>query len=273
MGVAAAIDCLRGVDRAAVDAVLFASTSYPFKEKQGAAIVAKALDLRRDVYTADVGDSLRAGTNALRTAVDTVKAGSATRVLVVVGDDAHGGAAHARSRPTSATAQPRFSSATTEVAASFDGEPRRRPTRSSTCGAPRAIPSCTPGRTASSSTTATAPACARRSSQGLLAEDGPRAEGHRPARALRPRRAEPRDGSSASSGFDAGAGRRTRSSARSATRVPPRRRSSSPRRSRARRRASGSCVVGYGDGADAFVARDDAESSSGSRGAAASPGI
>jgi 3-hydroxy-3-methylglutaryl CoA synthase len=86
MAVAAATDCLRGIDRASVDAVLFASTSYAFKEKQGAAIVAKALDLRRDVATADLGDSLRAGTNALRAAADSVKAGSAKRVLVVVGD-------------------------------------------------------------------------------------------------------------------------------------------------------------------------------------------
>jgi len=86
MGVAAAIDCLRGVDRDGVDAVVFASTSYPFKEKQGAAIIAKALDLRRDVYTSDVGDTLRAGTNALRAAADAVKAGSARRVLVVASD-------------------------------------------------------------------------------------------------------------------------------------------------------------------------------------------
>jgi len=86
MAIAAAIDCLRGLDRASVDGVIFASTSYAFKEKQGAAIVAKALDLRRDVQTADLGDSLRAGTTALRTAVDTVKAGSARRVLVVAGE-------------------------------------------------------------------------------------------------------------------------------------------------------------------------------------------
>src|SRR5881409_510684 len=86
MAVAAAIDCLRGIDRAAVDGVLFASTSYPFKEKQAAAIVARALDLRRDVTTADLGDSLRAGTTALRTAIDAVKAGSARRVLVVAGE-------------------------------------------------------------------------------------------------------------------------------------------------------------------------------------------
>src|SRR5581483_12029957 len=86
MAVAAATDCLRGIDRATVDGVLFASTSYAFKEKQGAAVVAKALDLRRDVATADLGDSLRAGTSALRAAVDSVRAGSAKRVLVVVGD-------------------------------------------------------------------------------------------------------------------------------------------------------------------------------------------
>src|SRR5258705_1821565 len=86
MVVAAAIDCVKGVDRDTIDAVLFASTTYPFKEKQGAALVAKALDLRRDAYTADMGDSLRAGTNALRAGLDAIKAGSATRVLVVVSD-------------------------------------------------------------------------------------------------------------------------------------------------------------------------------------------
>lgn len=86
LAVAAGIDCLAGIDRDTIDGVLFASTSYAFKEKQGAAIVAKALDLRRDVLTADIGDSLRAGTNALRAAIDSVKAGSAKRVLVVIGD-------------------------------------------------------------------------------------------------------------------------------------------------------------------------------------------
>lgn len=86
MAVAAAIDCIKGVDRTTIDGVVFASTSYAFKEKQGAAIIAKALDLRRDVQTADLGDTLRAGTNALRAALDTIKAGSAKRVLVCVGE-------------------------------------------------------------------------------------------------------------------------------------------------------------------------------------------
>jgi 3-hydroxy-3-methylglutaryl CoA synthase len=86
MAVAAATDCLKGIDRRSVDAVIFASTSYPFKEKLGAAIIARALDLRRDVATADVGSTLRAGTNALRAGVDAIKAGSAKRVLVVASD-------------------------------------------------------------------------------------------------------------------------------------------------------------------------------------------
>jgi hydroxymethylglutaryl-CoA synthase len=86
MAVGAAIACLQGIDRSTIDGVLFASTSYAFKEKQAAAIIAKALDLRRDVQTADLGDSLRAGIHALRAAADSIKAGSAKRVLVVVGD-------------------------------------------------------------------------------------------------------------------------------------------------------------------------------------------
>ncbi len=86
MAVAAATDCLAGIDRETVDGVLFASTSYPFREKQAASIVAKALDLRRDVRTADLGDSLRAGTAAFRSAADAVAAGSAQNVLVVASD-------------------------------------------------------------------------------------------------------------------------------------------------------------------------------------------
>ena len=86
MAVAAAVNCLRGFDRSSVDALLFASTSYAFKEKQAAALIAKALDLRRDVRTTDVSGSLRAGTDALHAAFDAVAAGSAKRVLVVASD-------------------------------------------------------------------------------------------------------------------------------------------------------------------------------------------
>jgi len=86
MAVAASIDCLRGLDRSMVDAVFFASTTSPFKEKGVASMIAAALDLRRDVMTADFGGTLRAGTTALKMALDAVKAGSARNVLVVSSD-------------------------------------------------------------------------------------------------------------------------------------------------------------------------------------------
>jgi 3-hydroxy-3-methylglutaryl CoA synthase/uncharacterized OB-fold protein len=86
MAATAAVNCLRGFERDSVDALFFASTSYPFREKQGAAFLARALDLRRDVRTADLSGSLRAGLDALRAAADAVAAGSARRVLVVASD-------------------------------------------------------------------------------------------------------------------------------------------------------------------------------------------
>jgi uncharacterized OB-fold protein/3-oxoacyl-[acyl-carrier-protein] synthase III len=65
---------------------LFASTSYPLAEKQGAATIAKALDLRRDVHTADLSGSLRCGTAALEHAIHAVAAGSVRNALVVASD-------------------------------------------------------------------------------------------------------------------------------------------------------------------------------------------
>lgn len=86
MAVAAGMDCLRGIDRASIGGILFASTSYSYKEKQAASLVAKALDLPREIMAADLGGSLRAGTAALRAAADAVAAKSAGNVLVVTSD-------------------------------------------------------------------------------------------------------------------------------------------------------------------------------------------
>ena len=58
----------------------------PYKEKQSASIVAAALDLREDIFTADVTDCLRSGTSALKIALDTVKSGSVRRALVIASD-------------------------------------------------------------------------------------------------------------------------------------------------------------------------------------------
>lgn len=86
MAVAAGMDCISGGDREAVDGLVLATTTSPYIEKQGAALVAAAVDLRRDIVTNDVSNSLRAGTQALRSALDAVKAGSAKQVMVTVSD-------------------------------------------------------------------------------------------------------------------------------------------------------------------------------------------
>jgi hydroxymethylglutaryl-CoA synthase len=86
LAVAAAQNCLQGFDRSRVDAVIFATTTYAFAEKQGAAIIAKALNLKGDVRTADISHSTRSGSIALQSAIDAVKAGSAARVLVIAAD-------------------------------------------------------------------------------------------------------------------------------------------------------------------------------------------
>lgn len=85
-GATAAIHCLRGFDRSQIDLLIFASTTLPFQEKQAAALVARVLDLGRDVHTADHTGSTRAGTSALRTAFDAIKAGSARCALVIASD-------------------------------------------------------------------------------------------------------------------------------------------------------------------------------------------
>jgi hydroxymethylglutaryl-CoA synthase len=86
MAFAAAVDCATGIDRQEIDGLFFASTSSPYKEKQASTTIAGAMALRRDILTADFGGSLRAGTIALRAALDAVRAGSAKNVLVTASD-------------------------------------------------------------------------------------------------------------------------------------------------------------------------------------------
>ena len=90
MAVAAGADCLTGRDRSAIDGIIFASTTPPYAEKQCAAIVAAALDLRQDIFGVDVSNVLRAGTNAVQAGLDAVAAGRASEVLVVVADSRQG---------------------------------------------------------------------------------------------------------------------------------------------------------------------------------------
>lgn len=86
MGVAAGLDCLKGVDRSTIDGLIFATTTAPYGEKQSAATIATALDLRGDISTTDLTDVLRAGASALRVALDSVSSGSARNILVIASD-------------------------------------------------------------------------------------------------------------------------------------------------------------------------------------------
>jgi hydroxymethylglutaryl-CoA synthase len=90
MAVAAALDCLKGsVEQP--QGLFLATTTNAYREKQGAAVVASALDLNRESLTADFTNSLRAGTIAMRSAVDAVRSGSAASVLITASDSRLGG--------------------------------------------------------------------------------------------------------------------------------------------------------------------------------------
>jgi hydroxymethylglutaryl-CoA synthase len=90
MAVAAAMDCLNGSEEQP-QGLNFATTTSPYREKQGAAVIASAIDLNRECLTADFANSLRAGTIALRSAVDAVQSGSATSVMIAASDCRLGG--------------------------------------------------------------------------------------------------------------------------------------------------------------------------------------
>ncbi len=86
MGVEAVLDCLRGMNREEIDGLYFATDSPPYVEKQSASIIRAAADLRQDILTFDVAHSLRGAGSALRAAMDSVKAGSAKRVVVATAE-------------------------------------------------------------------------------------------------------------------------------------------------------------------------------------------
>lgn len=86
MAVAACRDCIKDIDPKTIDSLYFASTTFPYREKQSAAIVSTAIDLGRDAFTADFSNSLRCGTSAVKAALDAVKAKSIRSALVCAAD-------------------------------------------------------------------------------------------------------------------------------------------------------------------------------------------
>jgi len=78
MAVSATLDCTSGYDTKKIDAVYFASTTAPYDEKQCAAVLAGALDMRKDVYSSDFAGTLRVGSSAILAAADAAANGKET---------------------------------------------------------------------------------------------------------------------------------------------------------------------------------------------------
>ena len=86
MAVAASQDCLKDLDKSAVDALFLASTTLPFADRSCAGIVKAALNLRDNILTEDVTTSLKCGTSALISALESVRGGEKEHILVAASD-------------------------------------------------------------------------------------------------------------------------------------------------------------------------------------------
>lgn len=86
MAVEASRDCLRGHDKQKVDALYFASLSFPFQDRQNAGIVSGALNLKDALETADFSASMKSGAGALLAGLNAVKSGDYQGVLVAAAD-------------------------------------------------------------------------------------------------------------------------------------------------------------------------------------------
>ena len=86
MAVEAVFDCMRDTDPKTVGGLFFASTTHPYNEKQSSAYISAVVDLEREIRTGDFSGSLRAGTIAMNSAIDAIKAGALNNVVVAAAD-------------------------------------------------------------------------------------------------------------------------------------------------------------------------------------------
>ncbi len=86
MAVAAGVKCLGSISVGEVDGLYFASTTSPYREREGAAIIATALNLPDNIRTAEFANSLKAGTSALILGYESVVAKGAKNVLLCSSD-------------------------------------------------------------------------------------------------------------------------------------------------------------------------------------------
>ncbi len=87
MAVAASQDCLMSLDKYKIDAIYMASTTMPFADRDNAGILKAALNLQDNITSADFATSMKAGTTALITALESVKGGEKHQILVAASDN------------------------------------------------------------------------------------------------------------------------------------------------------------------------------------------
>jgi hydroxymethylglutaryl-CoA synthase len=101
------------VQSTGAEALSFASTTAPYWQRSAASLIAAACDLPAQTATADFGVSLRAGTTALRAALDAVAAGSVRTALVAAAD--------CRDGAPESTEEMLFGDAAAAVSVGFEG--------------------------------------------------------------------------------------------------------------------------------------------------------
>lgn len=94
MAVAASQNCLKGMDKGAVDALYLCSTTLPFADRLNAGIVKTALNLKDNIIAQDTTSCLKAGTTGLITALSAVRNNDVSRVMVVASDKREAKAAY-----------------------------------------------------------------------------------------------------------------------------------------------------------------------------------
>jgi len=86
MAVQAVRNAITDAEVGEIDALFFASTTPPYHQKESASTVAMGADLKEDILTCDLLNSPRASVSALSLALDRVKSGSASNILVAASD-------------------------------------------------------------------------------------------------------------------------------------------------------------------------------------------
>lgn len=91
MAVEAAMGCFRFIEKKKIAALYFASTTGTYAEKLHSALISVACDLDdQNTFTVDFAASTRAGTNAIKAAMDAVGTDPAKNVLVATSDARNG---------------------------------------------------------------------------------------------------------------------------------------------------------------------------------------